>query len=67
MEFCNEDDRCTNNIAKYEAVLLGPRNITALGVNSCKVKIDSRVVANHVDIDYAAREPIRSKKHGQIF
>lgn len=61
MEFCNEDNKCTNNIAEYEAVLLGLRNIRALGVKRCKVKLDSRVVESHVDKDYETREPVLTK------
>jgi ribonuclease HI len=37
--------QCTNNIAEYEAVILGLRKLKALGVNTCIIKIDSKVVA----------------------
>jgi hypothetical protein len=40
-----ESDRCTNNIAEYEAVILGLRKLRALGVTTCIVKTNSKVVA----------------------
>lgn len=60
-EFCKDEDRCTNNIAEYEAVLLGLRKIRALGVQSCKVTTGSKVVANQADKEYVAREPMLAK------
>ena len=38
----------TNNIAKYEAVLLGLRKLKALGVRRCIVRSDSQVIVGHV-------------------
>jgi hypothetical protein len=31
MQFNNESDKCTNNIAEYEAILLGLRKLRAIG------------------------------------
>jgi hypothetical protein len=52
-----ESDRCTNNIAEYEAVILGLRKLRALGVTTCIVKIDSKVVAGQVKKEYSAKDP----------
>jgi ribonuclease HI len=52
-----ESDRCTNNVAEYEAVILGLRKLRALGVTTCIIKIDSKVVAGLVEKDYAAKDP----------
>jgi hypothetical protein len=45
LSFALESDRCTNNIAEYEVVILGLRKLRALGVATCIVKTDSKVVA----------------------
>jgi ribonuclease HI len=37
-----ESDRCTNNVAEYEAVILGLRKLRALGVTTCIIKTDSK-------------------------
>jgi hypothetical protein len=49
LSFALESDRCTNNIAEYEAVILGLRKLRALGVTTCIVKTDSKVVAGQVE------------------
>jgi hypothetical protein len=45
LSFALESDRCTNNIAEYEAVILGLRKLRALDVTMCIVRTDSNVVA----------------------
>jgi hypothetical protein len=52
-----ESDRCTNNVAEYEAVILGLRKLRALGVTTCIIRTDSKVVAGQVEKDYAAMDP----------
>jgi ribonuclease HI len=47
----------TNNIAKYEAVLLGLRKLRALGVKRCIVRSDSQVIIGHVEKEFTAKEP----------
>jgi ribonuclease HI len=54
LSFALESDRCTNNIAEYEAVILGLRKLRALGVTTCIVRIDSKVVAGQVKKEYSA-------------
>jgi hypothetical protein len=49
LSFALESDRCTNNIAKYEAVILGLRKLKALGVTTCIIKTDSKVVAGQIE------------------
>jgi ribonuclease HI len=48
LSFALESDRCTNNIAEYEAVIMGLRKLRALGVTTCIVRTDSKVVAGQV-------------------
>jgi ribonuclease HI len=55
--FALEFDRCTNNIAEYEAIILGLRKLKALGVATCIVKKDSKVVASQVEKEYSAKDP----------
>jgi hypothetical protein len=52
-----ESDRCTNNIAEYEAVILGLRKLRALGVTTCIIRTDSKVVVGQVEKDYVAKDP----------
>jgi hypothetical protein len=40
---------CTNNIAEYEALLLGLRKLRAMGIRRAILKTDSQVIAVHVD------------------
>jgi ribonuclease HI len=57
LSFALESDRCTNNIAEYEAVILGLRKLRALGVTTCIIKTDSKVVVGQVEKDYTAKDP----------
>jgi ribonuclease HI len=57
LSFALESDRCTNNIAEYEAVILGLRKLQALGVTTSIVKTDSKVVAGQVKKEYSAKDP----------
>jgi hypothetical protein len=46
LSFALESDRCTNNIAEYEAVILGLRKLRALDVTTCITRTDSKVVTD---------------------
>jgi ribonuclease HI len=48
--------QCTNNTVEYEAVLLGLRKARAMGIQRLIIKIDSQVVAGHIEKDYKARD-----------
>jgi ribonuclease HI len=58
LSFALESDRCTNNIAEYEAVILGLRKLRALGVTICIIRIDSKVVTGQIEKEYSAKEPM---------
>ena len=58
LSFSLELDKCTNNIAKYEAVILGLRKLQALGVTTCIIKTDSKLVASQIEKDYSAKESV---------
>jgi ribonuclease HI len=47
----------TNNIAKYEAVLVGLRKLRALGVRRCTVRSDSQVIVGHIEKEFTMKEP----------
>jgi ribonuclease HI len=57
LSFALESDRCTNNVAEYEAVILGLRKLRALGVTTCIIKTDYKVVAGQVEKEYSAKDP----------
>jgi ribonuclease HI len=57
MQFNNESDKCTNNIAEYDAMLLGLRKFRAIGVQKCILRTDSKVVAGQIEKEFIAREP----------
>jgi ribonuclease HI len=57
LSFALESDRCTNNIVEYEAIILGLRKLRALGVTTCIVRTDSKVVADQIEKDYSAKDP----------
>jgi ribonuclease HI len=54
------DFSCTNNIAEYEALLLGLRKLRAMGIRRAILKTDSQVISSHVD--KSSRQEIRSLK-----
>jgi ribonuclease HI len=51
------DFSCTNNIAEYEALLLGIRKLKAMGIKRAILKTDSQVISGHVDKSSTARDP----------
>jgi ribonuclease HI len=57
LSFALESDRCTNNIAEYEVVILGLRKLRVLGVTTCIVKKDCKVVVGQVEKEYSAKDP----------
>jgi ribonuclease HI len=50
------DFSCTNNIAEYEALLLGLRKLKAMGIRRAVLKTDSQVISSHVDKSIKARD-----------
>jgi hypothetical protein len=57
LNFALESNRCTNNIAEYEAVIRGLRKLRALGVTTCIVRTDSKIVVGQVEKEYSAKDP----------
>jgi ribonuclease HI len=51
------DFSCTNNIAEYEALLLGLQKLRAMGIKRAILKTDSQVISGHVDKSSKARDP----------
>jgi ribonuclease HI len=51
------DFSCINNIAQYEALLLGLRKLKAMGIRRAVLKTDSQVISGHVDKSCKARDP----------
>jgi ribonuclease HI len=61
LQFNSEADKCTNNIAEYEAILLGLRKLRAIGVQRCTLHTDSKVVTGQIEKECIAREPTLEK------
>jgi ribonuclease HI len=57
LSFALESDICTNNIAEYEVIILGLRKLQALGVTTCIIKTDSKLVVGQVEKEYSAKDP----------
>jgi hypothetical protein len=51
------DFSCTNNIAEYEALLLGLRKLKAMGIRRAILKTDSQVISGNVDKSSKAIDP----------
>jgi ribonuclease HI len=56
LSFALESDKCTNNITEYEAVILGFRKLRSLGITTCIVKTDSKIVAGQIEKYCFAKE-----------
>jgi ribonuclease HI len=50
------DFSCTNNIVEYEALMLGPRKLRAMGIRRAILKTDSQVISGHIDKSSKARD-----------
>jgi ribonuclease HI len=57
MQFHSEANKCTNNIAEYEAILLGLRKLRAIRVQTCVLCIDSKVIAGQIEKECITRVP----------
>jgi ribonuclease HI len=66
MQFNSKVDKCTNNIAEYEAILLGLRKLRAIGFQRCILRTDSKVVAGQIEKECIAREPTLERYLGVI-
>jgi ribonuclease HI len=66
MQFNNESDKCTNNIAEYEAILLGRHKLRAIGVQKCTLRTNSKVVVGQIGKECIAREPTLERYLGPI-
>jgi ribonuclease HI len=51
------DFNYTNNIAEYEALLLGLQKLKAMGIRRAILKSDSQVISDHIDKSSKARDP----------
>jgi ribonuclease HI len=57
LQFNSEADKCTNNIAEYEAILLGLHKLRVIRVQRCTLRTDSKVVAGKIEKECVTREP----------
>jgi ribonuclease HI len=61
LQFVAETDKCNNNIAEYEVVLLGFHKLWAMGVQYCMLKTDSKVVGSQIEKECMARDATLEK------
>jgi hypothetical protein len=61
LQLSKETYKCTNNIAEYEAILLGLQKLRAIGVQRCILCINSKVVAGQIEKECIAMEPRMGK------
>jgi ribonuclease HI len=61
LQWTTEMDKCSNNIAEYEVVLLGLHKLRAMGVQNCILKIDSKVIVGQIKKECMARDAILEK------
>jgi ribonuclease HI len=55
------DEHSTNNTTEYEALLLALRKMKALGQQTFIIKIDSKVIQEHIEKESEARNPVLMK------
>jgi ribonuclease HI len=58
LSFTNDSDKFTNNIAEYEAIILGLRKLRAIGVRTCIINTNSKIVVGQIKNDCVGREPV---------
>jgi ribonuclease HI len=58
---------CTNNIAKYEVVLLGLQKLRAKGIRRAVLKSNSQVITRYVDKSSKARDPKLEKYLNKVW
>jgi hypothetical protein len=56
LQFTNVVDRCTNNVAKYEAIPLRLHKLRAIGVQTCVLHTDLKVVSSQIEKECIAKE-----------
>jgi ribonuclease HI len=61
LQFTAVTDKCSNNIAKYEAVLLGLCKLQAMGVQNCILKIYSNMITSWIEKECMARDATLEK------
>jgi ribonuclease HI len=66
MQFNHISNKCANNIAEYEAILLGLRKLRAIRVQKCIHRTDSKVVVGQIEKECVAREPTLERYLGLV-
>jgi ribonuclease HI len=58
LQFTNETENCKNKIAEYE---VGLQKLRAMGVQSCIIKIDSKIIVAQIKKECIARDATLEK------
>jgi ribonuclease HI len=57
LQFSNEANKCTNNIAEYKVILLGLCKLRDIRVQTCTLSTYSKVVVGQIEKECIAKEP----------
>jgi ribonuclease HI len=66
LQFAGETDKCTNKIAEYEAILSGLQKLRAIGMQTCVLHTDSKVVSGQIEKECIARETTLERYLGLV-
>jgi ribonuclease HI len=61
LQFTKDTDKCINNIAEYEVILLELHKLRAVSIQTCILRIDSKVVSSKIETECITREPTLKK------
>jgi ribonuclease HI len=64
LQFNSEADKCTTNIAEYDAIQLGLQKLRSISIQRCILHTDSKVVARQIEKECITREPALKKIPG---
>lgn len=63
---CRLNFKCTNNMAKYEALILGLKLVRNLGVKRVSIMGNSELIIKQIDVVYMTKDPRLSCYRGTI-
>jgi ribonuclease HI len=61
LRFTSEAGKCINNITEYEAILLGLHELRVIGVQTCILRTNSKVVSSQIEKECITRESTLEK------
>jgi ribonuclease HI len=65
-EDCRYLGEATNNVAEYEALLLGLERARELGARQLEIRTDSQLVVRQLTGQYRVRNPVLQRLHARV-